>query len=250
MKKIKLLSAVLASLLLFTACGNKDVNSSSDTSQKEIIMATEAGFAPYEYYDGDKIIGVDVDIANEIAKAMGAKLKIVDMDFGAIITAVDTGKATFGAAGLSVTPERAKQVDFSIEYAISQQVILVNNDSKINGEDDLSGKTIGCQLGTVADLYIADMENAKGQQYVKYADAANDLLNGRIDAIVMDKLPAENLIKTHTDIKILEKPLFTDKYALAIKKGDSQTLEAVNTALQKLIDEGKIEEFTINHTSK
>lgn len=267
MKKVGSIFVSLLLCLSFAACSTAN-NSSSSSSQsssnvssqasvssekseeKVLIMATEAGFAPYEYYDGDKIVGVDVDIANEIAKAMGATLKIADMDFGAVITAVDTGKANFAAAGLSITPEREQQVDFSIEYAISEQVILVKEGSEIKGEADFQNKTIGSQLGTVADFYIADLAGVKSQQYTKYADAANDLINGRIDAIVMDKLPAENMIKAHSEIKMLEEPLFTDKYAIAVKKGDKETLEQINAVLNKLIDEGKIEEFTINHTSK
>lgn len=217
-------------------------------AKKTLTMATESGFAPYEYLDGDKIVGIDPDIAAEVAKEMGRELKIIDMPFDSIIPSVDSGKADFGAAGMSITPERAEIVDFTIEYATSKQVILVRTDSDIKGEEDLNGKTVGVQLGTVADFALTDdYPEVKVQQYNKYFEAAADLSNGRIDAIVMDSLPAQEVVRIGDDLMILEKELFTDRYAFCVKKGNTELLDAINKVMQRLIDEGKIDEFTMKH---
>ena len=262
LKKLALLLAVvMVAALALTACGGESGSSGSDSASDDasgstatngqLVMATEAGFAPYEYYgEGNEIVGVDVDIANEIAKAMGKELVISDMNFDAILSAVSSGKADFGAAGLSITEERLKEVDFTIEYATSKQVIIVKEGSDITSSDDLAGKTVGVQTGTTADLYISDeMPDTSVQQYTKYMEAASDLLNGRIDAIVMDSLPADELVKANAGLVILEKELFTDKYGMAVKKGNTELLNQLNEVLQKLMDEGKIEEYTINHLS-
>lgn len=256
MKKLALLLAVIMmATLALTACGGASgssgstSDSGSESTNGKLVMATEAGFAPYEYYGaGNKVVGVDVDIATEIAKAMGKELVVSDMNFDSILSAVSSGKADFGAAGLSITEERLKEVDFTIEYATSKQVIIVKKGSAIQSGDDLAGKTVGVQTGTVADLYISDeMAGTTAKQYTKYMEAASDLANGRIDAIVMDSLPAAELVKANDGLVILEKELFTDKYGLAVKKGNTELLNKLNEVLQKLMDEGKIEEFTIKH---
>lgn len=240
MKRLSLgLVLILAFAIGFSGCGG---------GKKTLIMATESGFAPYEYLDGDKVVGIDPDIAAEVAKEMGCELSIMDMPFDSIIPSVDSGKADFGAAGMSITPERAEIIDFTIEYATSKQVIITRVDSGIQGEEDLSGKTVGVQLGTVADFALTDdYPDVKVQQYNKYFEAAGDLSNGRIDAIVMDSLPAQEVVNISEGLVILEKELFTDKYAFCVKKGNTELLNAINKVMQRLIDEGKIDAFTMKH---
>ena len=220
----------------------------------KLIMATEAGFAPYEYTeDGATVIGVDVDIANEIAKAMGRELEIQNMDFDSALLAVQQGKADFAAAGISVDPDRQKVMDFSVEYATSRQVVVVNKEAKrVDSVDALTADTVvGVQGGTVADFYCQDDLGTKDlKQYKKFMEAAMDLKNDRIDCVIMDALPAEEMVKANDDLEILEGEVFTDKYAIAVQKGNAEMLEQINEVLQKLLDEGKIEEFTINHTTK
>lgn len=240
----KLGCALLAAALIATALPG--CNRSGD----KLVMATEAGFRPYEYYEGTEIVGVDVDIAQEIAKELNRELVVEHMEFGAIIPAVDSGKADFGAAGMSITEERLEKVDFTIEYATSKQVIMTKADSPIQGEADLDGKSVGVQLGTVADLVLSeDYPNVQVQQYNKYMEAANDLINGRIDAIVLDVLPAQELSKMDESLVIRENELFTDVYAFCVKKGNTELLDAINKVMQRLLDEGKIEAFTANHSA-
>jgi polar amino acid transport system substrate-binding protein len=154
----------------------------------------------------------------------------------------------FAAAGLSITPERAQIVDFSIPYATSKQVIIVRNDNtEIGGPDDLSGKTVGVQLGTVADFALEDEEDVTVAKYARYFEAVADLINGRINAIVMDVLPAQEFVGSNPELVILDEELFTDEYAIAIRKGNTVLLDAVNEVLEELIANGKINEFTLNH---
>lgn len=218
----------------------------------KLVMATEAGFAPYEYTeDGTTVIGVDVDIANEIAKAMGKELEIQNMTFDGALLAVQQGIVDFAAAGISVTPDRQEVMDFTIEYATSKQVVVVKKDAgKIAAPEDVKeGTVVGVQMGTTGDYYCQDL-GSEVKQYSKYAEAAMELKNGKLDCIVMDSLPAEQLVAANDDLQILDGELFTDKYAIAVKKGNTELLDQLNEVLQTLVDEGKIDEFTINHTTK
>ena len=209
----------------------------------KLIMVTEAGFAPYEYTeDGETVIGVDVDIANEIAKALGRELEIQNMDFDSALLAVQQGKADFAAAGISVTPEREEVMDFSIEYATSKQVVVINKEAaRVASVDDLTADTVvGVQAGTVADSYCQDDLGTKDlKQYSKFMEAAMDLKNDKIDCIIMDSLPAEEMVKANDDLEILDGEVFTDKYAIAVEKGNTELLDQINEVLQKLVDEGK-----------
>ena len=148
----------------------------------ELIMVTEAGFAPYEYYDGGEVVGVDVDIAKEIAKYLGKTLVVKDIAFDSIINEVKTGKADFGAAGISYSEDRAKNVDFSINYSVSKQVVIVSNNSNINNVNSISNKKIAVQLGSIADTYVTDnFKNASVVRQKKYLAAIEDLKAGKVD---------------------------------------------------------------------
>ena len=220
----------------------------------KLIMATEAGFAPYEYTeDGSTVIGVDVDIANEIAKAIGTELVNQNMNFDSALLAVQQGKVDFAAAGISVTPEREEQMDFSIEYTTSKQVVVVKKDAgRVASVDALNADTVvGVQGGTVADSYCQDDLGTKDlKQYSKFMEAAMDLKNDKIDCIIMDSLPAEQMVAENDDLEILDGEVFTDKYAIAVQKGNKEMLDQINKVLQKLVDDGKVDEFIINHTTK
>lgn len=237
-----------------TTAAETEAAKNEGESGGKLVMATEAGFAPYEYTeDGETVIGVDVDIAKEIAAAMGKELEILNMDFDSALLSVQQGQADFAAAGISVTAEREEVMDFSIEYATSKQVLVVNTDEpKVSSADDLTADTVvGVQAGTVADFYCQDDLGTKDlKQYSKFLEAAMDLKNGRIDCIIMDALPAQEMVKENEELMVLSGEVFTDKYAIAVKKGNTELVEQVNEVLQKLLDEGKIEEFTINHTTK
>lgn len=240
-KLFKLFIIFGVSFLLFGCNKNDD----------KLVMVTEAGFAPYEYRDSNGIVGVDVDIAREIAASMGKELEIKDVAFDSLINELNSGKADFAAAGMSISEERKKEVDFSIEYVSSKQVIVVRKDyNKIKSASDLDGKTISVQLGSVADSYVNNnYKNSKIVRQKKFLSAAEDVKAKKADCIVMDELPAKELVKNNSELTILSIELFTDKYAIAVKKGNTELLNKINEVLEKLIEEGKIEEFIINHSS-
>ena len=237
MKKIMLL---VMSILLLTGCKRDD---------NKLILATEAGFAPYEYYQDGEIVGVDIDIAREIALSLGKELVIKDVSFDFIINEIKSGKSDIGAAGMSITKERLEEVDFSVEYAVSNQVVIVPMDSKITSIDQISNQRIAVQLGTVADSYVNDnYKDATVIRQKKYLSMVEDLKAGKVDLIIMDLLPASEIVKSNDGLKILDEYLFTDKYGMAIKKGNKELLDKVNDVLTRLMSEGKIEEYTIKHT--
>ncbi len=238
MKYIKLL-LITSILLLF--CGCKDNN--------ELVLVTEAGFAPYEYYENDEIVGVDIEIGQAIADELGKKLVVKDVAFDSIINEIKKGKSDIGAAGISITEERKEEVDFSIEYALSKQVVIVNSTSTITNPEDIYNKKVGVQLGTTADMYLSDkMEDKNITRQKKYLSLVEDLKAGKVDAIVMDSLPANEIIKTNSNLKILDKELFEDKYGMVVKKGNDELLKTVNTVLERLMEEGKIDSWTIEYS--
>lgn len=239
-KKLIILPLIL---LLITGCSKKE---------NKLVLVTEAGFAPYEYYQDGEIVGVDIDIAKYIAESLGLELEVKDVAFDSIINEVKTGKADIGAAGISYSEERAKQVDFTINYATSKQVVIVKNDSTITNIQDLNNiknLKVAVQLGTVADTYITDnYKNATITRQKKVLAAIQDLKTNKVDCVVLDELPAKEMLKEYNDLKILSDPLFEDNYGMVIKKGNEELLNSVNQTLEKLKNEGKIDEYIINHT--
>ena len=240
---MKRLCLIIFIMILMCGCTKKNEN--------QLVMVTEAGFAPYEYYENGEVVGVDVDIAREIAKYLGKKLVVKDIAFDSIINEVKTGKADFGAAGISYSDDRAKNVDFSINYAVSKQVVIVNNNSSITNVNGISNKKIAVQLGSIADTFVTEKyKSANVVRQKKYLAAIEDLKTGKVDCVVMDELPAKEIVSKNEGIKILDGSLTNDSYGMIVKKGNKELLGAINTVLQKLKDEGKINSFIIKHTEK
>ncbi len=240
LKKYVKIVVLLVTIMLLTGCGR---------NENEIVMVTEAGFAPYEYYEDGKIVGVDIAIAEEIAKELGKELVVKDIAFDSIVNELKSGKADFAAAGMSVTEERKKQVDFTIEYVTSNQVVVVRKDSTLTDITKLDGKRIAVQLGTVSDSYVTEnFKNADINRQKKFLVAAEAVKNNKADCIVMDQIPAQQLVNENSELKILDGILFKDSYGMAVKKGNKELLNTMNTVLQRLIDEGKIEEYIIEYS--
>ena len=211
-------------------------------------MATEAGFAPYEYYSDGKIVGVDIDIAEEIAKELNKKLIVKDVAFDSIITEVKTGKSDIGAAGISYTEERSKQVDFSNNYTTSKQVAIIKKYSNIQNKNQIENKKIAVQLGSIADTFVTDeYPKAKIIRQKKYLAAIQDLKDGKVDLVVMDELPAKRILYENQDLKMLDEPLTIDSYGIIVDKGNKKLLNKINKVINRLKEEGKIEEFIIYH---
>ena len=244
MKLKKIVSVLLAAACVFSlaACGSKE--SSEDSSEKEtLVMATNAEFPPYEYHEGDDIVGIDAEIAAAIAEKLGMELKIEDMAFDSIIPAVTAGKADIGVDGMTVTEDRLESVNFSDTYATATQVVIVKEDSDITGPDDLAGKTVGVQLGTTGDIYASDIEDATVEQYNKGFEAVQALTQGKIDAVIIDGEPAKEFVKEAEGLKILDEAFTEEEYAIAIAKDNTDLEEKINDALGELKDSGKLDEI-------
>ena len=215
-------------------------------SKGKLIVATEAGFPPMEYYDGDKIVGVDVDIVNAIAEKLGVEVEFLELEFNSLIPALNSGKAHLIAAGFSYNEERAEKVDFSDVYFKSMQVILTKDGSGIDSEESLSGKKVGAQQNTVGDIFITEDVDCEEKQFYKYMQAVEELKNGAIDAIVVDKVPAEVFVEQNEDL-IISAELFEDEYGLGINKDQPEFLGVINETIKELQDSGKIDEFRDKH---
>ena len=262
----KFLALVLAALMVFAfvACSGtgKDNNGASDasnasnasdtsdTTEKEtLVMATNATFPPYEFKEGDSFAGIDVEIAGKIAEKLGMTLEIKDVEFGSIIGGVQTGKFDIGMAGMTVTDERLKSVNFSDSYATGIQVVIVKEDSAIKSLDDLKGDgsmKFGVQQDTTGDIYASDTVENGGygkDNVVRYktgADAVQALKTGKVDAVIIDNEPAKNFVKANEGLSILNGDWVKENYAIAIAKDNTELLEKVNGALKELIADGTV----------
>ncbi len=205
-------------------------------------MATNASFPPYEFYEGNEIVGIDAEIAALVAEKLGMTLKIEDMEFDSILAAVQSGKADIGMAGMTVNEERLVSVDFSTTYATGKQVIIVKEDSAITGPADLAGKKIGVQLSTTGDIYCSDEFGDEAMdRYSKGADAVQALLQGKVDAVVIDNEPAKVFVEQNEGLKILETEYALEDYAIAIAKGNTELLDGINAALAELTESGELQ---------
>ena len=267
----KIISVVLVALLcvsLFAACGKtatpaatqattEATNSTEATTGTEtatfttitegkLTMATNAFFPPYEYYEGEKIVGIDAEIAEAIAKKLGLELVIDNMEFNSIITAVTTGAADFGLAGMTVTEERLKEVDFSISYASGVQAIVVKEGSAITSVDDLyaEGTTtkIGVQLGTTGDIYASDdFGSDRVTQYNNGNEAILALQKGDVDCVIIDNEPAKAFVAANEGLKVLDTAYAEEDYAACFAQSNDALCSAVNAAIEELISDGTID---------
>lgn len=207
-----------------------------------LTMGTNAAFPPYEYYEGEEIVGIDAEIAQALAEKLGLTLEIVDMDFNSIITAVQSGKIDVGIAGMTVEPDRLENVDFTDSYATGVQVVIVPEDSEIASVDDLEGKLIGVQEGTTGHTYCMDDYGDENViPYTNGATAVQALLDGKVDCVVIDQQPALSFVEANEGLKILETEYTVEDYAIAVSKENPALCEALNTALNELIDDGTVQ---------
>lgn len=276
MKKfISLLAVVAMIAVLCCSCGGTE----------EIIVQTNAFFAPFEYYEGTEIVGVDVEIMNKVADKMGKTVVFNNVEFSAIIDNVAAGAVCdAGAAGITITDEREKKVDFSVPYYTSVQYVIFAADSGIatktgaNGEyivwDALKGKTIGTQTDTTGWIYTdgeinATADNDYGYDGVLYNTgtsmknfdnaqlAADGIGSNLVDAVIIDELPAQYIVSKNSNLKCL--PLYyagatdaedapvEEQYAICVTKGNTDLLDAINSVLNEMMANGEVEDLVMKH---
>lgn len=248
MKMKKLIAGLLSISMLgmLTACdGDK-------TEDKEaLVMATNAAFPPYEYYEGNKIVGIDAEIAEAIADELDMTLEIEDIEFGSIVAGVQSGKYDIGVAGMTVTDERKKSVNFTQSYATGIQVVIVKEDSKISSVDDLSKKTtIGVQQDTTGDIYASDAFGDDAvSRYNKGADAVEALKSGKVDCVIIDNEPAKSFVASNDGLKILDTAYAVEDYAICVGKDNDELLKKIDKALTKLKEDGSLQKIVDKYIS-
>lgn len=225
-----------------------------------LVVATNAAFEPFEYIAADgSYVGWDMDIARAFADLLGVKLEIRNMEFDSVLGAVATGIADIGMAGISYSETRDKTVDFSKGVFNSSQMIIVkSNNTDIEDAYDLAGKVVGAQRGTVGDL-LAQLDpdwasDGKGgfilgkpssvKGFGTAAEAVLDLAYGRVDAVILDKMPAEAIVGKISGVKILENSVFDDEYAFAVAEGNAELQTWINDAIDTLKANGTWDEIT------
>ncbi|WP_423799030.1 transporter substrate-binding domain-containing protein [Neobacillus sp. SAB-20_R2A] len=249
MKKTFLFLTIIFSLVVMAACGqsNKDgANGEKSSDKKLLTMATSADFAPFESRNpsGD-IEGFDIDLANAIADELGYKLEIKDMKFDGLIGALQAKRVDMVLAGMSATEKRKKNVDFSTEYNRSGEMFITLKDSNIKTVDDLKGKTLGVQLGTIQEEGAKELQkkiNFTSKPLDNATTLIQELLTKRIDAAYLDKSVATGYIKEQNLAGFDDPTSSSPGMAIAFPKG-SALVKDVNKALDKLEQNGKLQEL-------
>ena len=212
-------------------------------TEGKLTMSTNAAFPPYEMTtDSGDLEGIDIEVAGAIAKKLGLELQVDDMDFDAALLAAQQGKSDIVMAGVSVTEERQKVMEFSDSYATGVQVIIVKEDSEIASVEDLEGKMIGTQRGTTGNIYCTD---DYGEDHITTYDngltAVQALMNGQVDCVVIDQEPAKAFVAANQGLKILETEYVSEDYAIGMAKGNTALQSAVNKALAELQEDGTVQ---------
>ena len=240
-KSISLFAAAVAAAAVFSGCSKVD---------NSLIMITEAGFPPYEYDEGGKIVGVDVEICQAVAAKLGRPLVVQDAKFDAVIPSVVAGKADFAAAGITVTEDRKQSVDFSVPYVTSGIVIVSRKGEEYKTVDEVKGKRIGVQSGTTSDNFCVETVGQEPERFDAPPTAAAALVAGKVDALIVDIDPAKNIVKGTDAILISSDFLTKEEFAVAIRKGQPEILAAMNEVIEALVKEGKIEAWKAEYDAR
>ncbi|MBQ6623990.1 MAG: transporter substrate-binding domain-containing protein [Mogibacterium sp.] len=281
LKKLTVCAISILVVFSLAACGGGSSSSDAGSEGSEgggklaaiqeagkLVVCTDAAWAPFEYIGANgEPTGVDIEIANKIAEALGVELEIMNIAFDTIPATLASGDADLALACITITDERKEEMDFSVPYTTVQQYMVVPADSKFETMDDLAGQNVGTHLGTTGDFLMEEEINngvLKGKstidnnkQYKALPDAASELKSGTLGAVVCDSVLAENLVKANGDafkcfpVKYADgKEADVEQIGVAMKKGDAELLAKVDEIVQPLIDDGSIEKFYVKHSEE
>jgi arginine/lysine/histidine transporter system substrate-binding protein len=256
MVKKKWFSLILVSMFvigLLAACGTSNDASSGSAGEKEgkkvLTMGTSADYPPFEYIDtakSDEIIGFDVDLVKAIAKELGYEIKIVDMDFNGLIPAIQSGKVDFVMAGMSPTPEREKSVDFSELYYITKNLIVTTKDSGIKTVEDLKGKTVGVQVGTIQEEKANEIKkkiDMKVENRNRIPEIIQEMKSNRFDAAIIEDVVAKNYFAKDKDLIGFEVPDAAKKGSAAAFPNDSKLKADFDRVLNEMKESGELDKL-------
>jgi polar amino acid transport system substrate-binding protein len=239
---------ILAIVFAFAALAMTFAGCSKKSSGDKIVFGTNAEFPPFEFVSAKGVIGefdgIDMAIADLIAKDNGMTAEISNMEFDSLLIALENGQVDAVIAGMTVDPERAEKVDFSIPYYQATQVMIVKEDSTIAKAADMEGKKIAVIQGYTGEMCVQDL----GFEYISFkkgTDAVMELVNGKADVVVIDSATASKYVADNDGLKIIEDAdtFGNEEYAIAVKKGNKELLDKINASLQELLDAGKVAEL-------
>lgn len=254
-KNAAIFVVLFLTLFTLTGCGGSQKSAEVTTSDAKkstpvfstvengvLTMATNAQFPPYEYYNGNDIVGIDVEVAKAIADKLGLGLKIEDMEFESVISSVENSRVDIGITGITETVERKKSVNFTESYATCIQSVIVKKGSDIQSVEDLNGKRLGVQLLTTGDIYAVNDYGAENvEEYNKGVDAVGDLISGKIDCVIIDNESAKSFAADNEGIQILDAAYSIEEYVACVSKSNEELLAAVNRAIKELKEDGTIQ---------
>ena len=252
MKKLALILAIVMMLGMLTGCGGNDAKSD------KLVVATSPDFPPFENLENGEVVGIEIDLLNIICEKMGKELVIEQMNFDSVLPGVQAGKFDLGASGISVTPEREKNVLFTSPYCLAAQAIVVLEGSEITGKADLEGKKISLQSGTTAETFCME-NNYDISAFAANTDAEMALTSGKVQSWVIDDLTAAEMVAAYNaenpdvELVILEEAMTTEPYAFAFNMKSGDLVEAINPIIQKLVEDGTVakifEKYNAPYTS-
>ena len=238
MKKLAL--ACLGAALL-AGCGGSNSNT--------VKMITEATFPPYEFLRGQEIVGIDVEICRAVAERLGKEFKAETVDFDSVIPAVISGKADLAAAGITVTEDRKKNVDFSIPYVKTGIVVISKKSNPFKDVSRLKGRKIGVQAGTTSETYVLEQLREEPERSRSPAEACAALKSGRVEFVIADIDPAKNCVKGESDLQLSDF-ITSEEYAIAIRKGQPELLKAINETIAELKADGRLAKWIADYTAE
>lgn len=253
-------AAILAGTMVFalSACGAKptaeDPTTPADTKKETITVGTSADFAPYEFHKmingKDEILGFDISLAKQIAEDQGKELIIKDMDFNNLLTELNSGKIDFVVAGMSPSADRAKEVDFSDSYYTGSQSCVIRKEDadKYKALTDFDGKSVAAQTGSIQEGIVkAEMPGANIVLLAKVTDEIMQVSGKKVEATVVETAVAEGYVKQNPDLMIadFEVPYEAKGSCVAVAKGNTEMLDAINKTIKTVTENGKMDEFVV-----
>lgn len=237
-KKLKSLLLVVAAVGVLAGCGEE--------KSDKLTMVTSADYPPFEYIDttgGGKYVGIDVEVAEAITEKLGYELEIKDMDFGGLIQSLQSNQADFAMAAMTIDEKRKESVDFSNTYYMANHAVISLKDSGITTEEDLAGKKVGAQLGTIQEEKLIELEESIGleaENRNKVPELIQELKSKRLDAIIVEDTVAKGFLEANSDLQSFTIEDSEGGYAIAFPK-NSKLVDEFNTALKELLADGTIE---------
>ena len=240
----KIIALVLALVMVaacLTACGGAKGATLKDVQKAgKLMIATSPDFPPFESLEGDAVVGIEPDIMKLICDKLGVEAEFVQMDFDSVLIGIQAAKYDCAMSGITVTPDREKNMLFTDPYYNAAQVIVVTEGSPITGKADLAGKVASVQTGTTAESGCQD-EGIEVQAFAANADAKAALTTGKVDAWVVDNLTAMQMVEDGDGLVILDEKMTEEPYAFAFAMGSEDLVAAINDALAALIADGTVE---------